>query len=77
MIIVSGEFDSHGQAVLIVGLTPHNMVDLLSDKSVQIEGKDIGIPGFAVVIIGGESDETLTADLARSGLIDSPTDDDH
>lgn len=60
-----------GDTVLILGLSRRNTERLLNDEPIRVNGLDVGLPGLQVVLIGGETEQTLTAEL--QGLITKDT----
>jgi hypothetical protein len=62
-----------GRPILILGLSRGNMERLLDGKPIQVDPADLKIPGGPVVIIlGGETEEAIQAELAKHVKLPPP-----
>lgn len=59
-----------GDALLLLGLSRRNVERLLAGQPMKIYGQDVGMPGLVVVIVGGDTEESIQAELTRTGLLD-------
>jgi hypothetical protein len=59
--------------VVLIGLSRMNTERLLKDMPIKFDGADVALPGLTFVIIGGESEPELMAQLQKAGLIDAET----
>lgn len=60
-----------GDTLLILGLSRTNTERLLAGKPIKVNGLDVGLPGIQVILLGGETEEAITAEL--QGLITKDT----
>lgn len=62
-----------GDALLLLGLSRANTERLLNGDPIKVYGQDIGMPSLVVVIVGGETEAAIQADLTEHGLLDERT----
>lgn len=64
-----------GKRLVLLGLSRFNCEQLLAGRPIKIElqGLDSSLPQMELAIMGGETEETMHAELARHGLIGGQT----
>jgi hypothetical protein len=63
MIKATGEYN--GRLLLILGLSGENMTRLMADEPISINLADLGLEPMQVLIVGGRTEDTITAQLKR------------
>lgn len=64
---------ARGDGVVIFGLSRGNCERLLQAKPIRIDGSEVGLPGLTIIIMGGETEQSMEADLRRMGAIGPDT----
>ncbi len=57
-----------GQDLLFIGLSGENVTRLMSDEPITFNAAELGLPPMQIVIVGGRSEDDITADLRRHGV---------
>ena len=64
-----GRENSCGRAgdapLLVIGLSRENTVRLLAGQPIMMDCGDLGLPTMKVIIVGGETEQTILGDLQR------------
>lgn len=55
--------------VVLLGLSRINVTRLMDDKPIRFDGAEVGLPGVVVIIMGGETEQAMEAELRRHGAI--------
>lgn len=67
MIKAAGTFG--GKPTLILGLSGENMTRLMAGEPIMLDTAALGLPEMTVVVVGGRTEDAITADLRRHGLV--------
>lgn len=59
--------------VVLIGLSRANTERLLQDMPIKFDGAEVAMPGVTFVIMGGESEPEMMAQLTKAGLITGDT----
>jgi hypothetical protein len=62
-----------GDTLLLLGLSRLNARWLLRGQPIRVNGIDVGLPGLQVLIVGGETEDAITAELTKLGLVGPAT----
>ena len=60
-------------SVVLLGLSRANVERLMQDQPIRFDGREVGLPGIAIVIIGGETEQAMTDQLRAEGVIGTST----
>lgn len=67
---------SDGRPMMILGLSRRNTELLLEGKPILVDTSNYGIPGGPhIVLLGGETEETIQAEMAQHLKLPDPTPD--
>lgn len=58
-----------GKPLLLLGLSGENVTRLMSDEPIRFDMADVGLPPMVVVIVGGRTEDDITAQLRSHGLL--------
>lgn len=58
---------------VILGLSRMNVERLMQDMPIRFDGAEVGVPGITFVIVGGETEQAIEADLRRVGAVTDET----
>lgn len=58
-----------GKPMLILGLSGENMTRLMAGEPIMLDTAALGLPEMNVVIVGGRTEDAITADLRAHGLL--------
>lgn len=59
--------------VVLMGLSRANVERLMNDMPIRFDGAEVGLPGFLFVIMGGETEPEMMAELQKRGLLGPDT----
>lgn len=68
MIKASGR-DALGRPLLVLGLSGENMTRLMADEPIRLDTGALGLPPMTVLIVGGRTEDAITAKLRQHGLL--------
>lgn len=57
---------------LLLGLSRTNTERLLTGKPITLDTGDMGLPRMRVIIMGGETEQAIAAELASHGMVLPP-----
>jgi len=63
-----------GEKVVLLGITPENMVRLMNDEPILVDLAELGLPAQKVVIVGGATPELITANIYSHLSYSKPAD---
>jgi hypothetical protein len=58
-----------GKPLLLLGLSVENAARLLAGQPIGFDTAALGLPPMQVVIVGGQTEDAIAAELAAHGLI--------
>lgn len=58
-----------GKPMLILGLSGENMTRLMAGEPIMLDAAALGLPDMTVVVVGGRTEDSITADLRAHGLV--------
>lgn len=64
---------ARGEGVVIFGLSRGNCERLLQDKLIRIDGSEVGLPGLTIIIMGGETEQSMEDELRSVGIVSPDT----
>jgi hypothetical protein len=62
-----------GKPTLLLGLSRENMDKLLADQPIVLNGGPLGVGDITVLLIGGETEQTMSDQLRELGMITPQT----
>lgn len=72
MIKASGR-TADGRPLAVLGLSGENVTRLAANEPIVIDLAELGLPPTVVVLIYGRTEQTITDQLVRLGLVDPQT----
>lgn len=54
-----------GTPVVVLGLSGENMARLMAGEPIVVQLAELGLPAMKVLIVGGRTEETITAQLTE------------
>jgi len=64
----------NGKPLLVLGLSRLNTERLLAGQPIPIDTAEVGIPGFSILLVAGETEDVIVAELATVWKIDQVVD---
>lgn len=64
---------ARGGSLIVLGLSRGNVERLLADMPIRFAGEEVGIPGVVFVILGGETEQAIEAQLRAIGAVGPQT----
>ena len=64
---------ARGGKIVLFGLSRANTERLLADMPIRFAGEEVGLPGLVFVIIGGETEKAMRAQLQAIGAVTEDT----
>lgn len=63
--------DKGGNPLVILGLSGENFTRLMAKEPILFDLSELGLPATTVLIVGGRTEDDITADLRQHGLLPS------